>query len=85
MNPFTQKSRLNFFIMQIGKIVDIIPKNYLKNLPCANIRNCLDGCCDRTHFKNATKYWTGHRYFIHKTGVFCMLASKKNQFSSGIC
>ena len=22
-----------------------------KLVPCANIRNCLVGCCDRTHFK----------------------------------
>ena len=25
--------------MQIGKIADIFPKNYLKNVPCVNIRN----------------------------------------------
>ena len=30
-------SRLIFFIMQIGKIADIFPKNPLKNVPCANI------------------------------------------------
>ena len=26
-------------------------KKTLKNVPCANIQNCLVGCCDRTHFK----------------------------------
>ena len=34
-------SRLNFFIMQIGKIADIFPKNHLKNVTCANIQNCF--------------------------------------------
>ena len=27
--------------MQIGKIADIFPKKHLKNVPCANIRNCF--------------------------------------------
>ena len=26
-------------------------KNSLKKVPCVNIRNCLVGCFDRTHFK----------------------------------
>ena len=28
-----------------------LKKTLLKNERCANIRNCLVGCCDRTHFK----------------------------------
>ena len=34
-------SKLIFFIMQIGKIADFFPKNHLKNVHYANIRNCL--------------------------------------------
>ena len=49
---YTELPDLILFIMQIGKIADIFPKKtLLKNLPCQNIRNCLVGCCDRTHFK----------------------------------
>ena len=41
----------NLFCL-IGKIADIFPKkNLLKNVPCVNIQNYLDGCCVRTHFK----------------------------------
>ena len=45
---YTELPDLFFFTMQIGKIAHIFPK---KLLPCANIRNSLVGCCDRTHFK----------------------------------
>ena len=48
---YTELPDLIFFIMQIGKIADIFPKKLLKNVPCANIGNCLVGCCNRTHFK----------------------------------
>ena len=39
--PFTHYFQIDFFIMQVGKIADIFPKNPLKNVPCANIQNCF--------------------------------------------
>ena len=34
----------------------------------------------------SAKYWTGHRYFIHKLVLYCALTSKKkNQYPTGIC
>ena len=44
-------SRFDFFIMQIGKVADIVHKKSLKNVTCANIQKIFVGCCDRTHFK----------------------------------
>ena len=45
---YTELPDLIFFIMQISKIADIFLE---KLVPCVNIRNCLVGYCDRTHFK----------------------------------
>ena len=58
-SAYTEVPVLCFFIMQIGKIADIFPKKKTsENVPCANIRNCLIGCCARgVVIEPISSYW----------------------------
>ena len=51
--PFTRNYRTDFlnYRRSVKSPIFFLKKSSLKNVPCANIRNCLVRCCDRTHFK----------------------------------
>ena len=55
-----------------------------KSHPLVDIRACTLCKVSLSSLCFSAKYWTGHRYFIHKLELYCALASKKNQYPT-IC